>query len=132
MARTPDVEAVFASNDDMALGALFECHRRGLRVPEDMSIIGFNDLEICAWSYPSLSSVATPRYEMGRQAADIVTRIIRGDGARPDNPIIDLGFEIRHARQHAPALNRLLRPFISLKARRSQLYGPQQQYTGGV
>ncbi len=95
LARTPDVEAVFASNDDLALGALFECHRRGLRVPEDMSIIGFNDLEICTWSYPSLSSVATPRYEMGRRAAEIVTRIVRGDGARPENPIIDLGFEIR-------------------------------------
>lgn len=93
--KTPAIEAVFASNDDIALGAMFTCHRRGMRVPEDISIIGFNDLEICASSFPSLSSVATPRYAMGRRAAEIVTRIIRGDGARPDNPIIDLGFEIR-------------------------------------
>ena len=89
------LEGIFACNDDLALGALFECHRRGMRVPHDMSIIGFNDLEICASSFPSLSSVATPRYEMGRQAAAIVTRIIRGDGERPENPVIDLGFEIR-------------------------------------
>ncbi len=94
LARTPDLEAVFASNDDLALGTLFECHRRGMRVPEDMAIIGFNDLEICACCCPTLSSVATPRYEMGRQAAAIVTRIVRGDGERPDNPVIDLGFAV--------------------------------------
>ncbi len=94
-AQTPDIEAVFASNDDIAFGALFECHRRGLRVPDDISIIGFNDMELCASSFPSLSSVATPRYEMARQAAAIVTRIVRGDGERPDDPIIDLGFAVR-------------------------------------
>lgn len=93
--RTPDLEAVFTCNDDLALGALFECHRRGMQVPGDMAIIGFNDLEICASSYPTLSSVATPRYEMARQAAEIVTGIVRGVGGRPDNPIIDLGFAVR-------------------------------------
>ena len=96
--RAPDLEAVFSCNDDLAVGALFECHRRGMRVPGDMAIIGFNDLEICASCHPTLSSVATPRYEMARQAAEIVTRIIRGDGERPNNPIIDLGFEVRMRR----------------------------------
>ncbi len=95
LARAPDLEAVFTCNDDLALGALFECHRRGIRVPEDISIIGFNDLEICASAFPSLSSVAIPRYEMGRRAAEVVSRIIRGDGARPSEPVIDLGFAIR-------------------------------------
>lgn len=94
LARAPDTEAVFASNDDIALGAVFECHRRGIPVPDAMSIIGFNDLEISAASYPSLSSVATPRYQMGCKAAEVITRIIRGDGKRPDNPVIDLGFTV--------------------------------------
>ena len=44
LSRAPDVTAVFCCNDDLALGALFECHRRGIRVPDDLSIIGFNDL----------------------------------------------------------------------------------------
>ncbi len=95
LARTPNLEAVFTCNDDLALGALFECQRRGIRVPDDFSIIGFNDLEVCAGAFPSLSSVATPRYEMGARAAEIITRIIRGDGARPDERTIDLGFKIR-------------------------------------
>lgn len=95
LARSPDLDALFACNDDLALGALFECHRRGIRVPQDISIIGFNDLEISASAFPSLSSVAIPRYEMGRRAAEIVSRIIRGDGQRPSERVIDVGFEIR-------------------------------------
>src|SRR5581483_2534304 len=42
LARSPDLEALFTCNDDLALGALFECQRRGIRVPDDISIMGFN------------------------------------------------------------------------------------------
>jgi LacI family gluconate utilization system Gnt-I transcriptional repressor len=94
-ARRPDITAVFCCNDDLALGALFECQRQGIAIPSDMSIIGFNDLEFCASSFPTLTSVATPRYEMARRAAEIVLDIIRGGGVRPADPRIDLGFEIR-------------------------------------
>ena len=92
--QVPNLEALFCCNDDLALGALFECQRRGIRVPEDLSIIGFNDLEFCASAYPALSSVAIPRYEMARRAAEIVLEIIRGSGARPKQTRLDLGFEI--------------------------------------
>jgi LacI family gluconate utilization system Gnt-I transcriptional repressor len=92
--QIPRLEAIFCCNDDLALGALFECQRRGIRVPEDLSIVGFNDLEFCASAYPALTSVATPRYEMAKQAAEIVIDILRGSGARPGSRRIDLGFEI--------------------------------------
>jgi LacI family transcriptional regulator, gluconate utilization system Gnt-I transcriptional repressor len=94
LARNPDVEAVFCCNDDLALGALFECHRRGISVPDEMSIVGFNDLEFCASAYPSLTSVAIPRYEMAEKAARIVLDIIRGPGERPPETRIDLGYRI--------------------------------------
>jgi LacI family transcriptional regulator, gluconate utilization system Gnt-I transcriptional repressor len=94
LARAPDLEAVFTCNDDLALGAMFECQRRGMRVPGDMSIIGFNDLEFCASAHPSLSSVSTPRYDMGKRSAEIVLEIIRGSGRRPAARRIDLGFAI--------------------------------------
>jgi LacI family gluconate utilization system Gnt-I transcriptional repressor len=93
LART-EIEALFCCNDDLALGALFECQRRGIRVPEDLAIIGFNDLEFCASAHPALSSVATPRYVMAAQAAEIVLDIIRGSGARPDPRRIDVGFSV--------------------------------------
>jgi LacI family gluconate utilization system Gnt-I transcriptional repressor len=89
-----NIEALFCCNDDLALGALFECQRRGIRVPDDLAIIGFNDLEFCASAYPALSSVATPRYAIASRAAEIVLEIIRGAGARPDPRRIDVGFSI--------------------------------------
>jgi len=95
LSRSPNLEAVFTCNDDLALGALFECHRRGIKVPGDISIVGFNDLEFCASACPSLTSVATPRYEMGRCAAEMVLEITRGSGRRPAARRIDLGVSIR-------------------------------------
>ena len=108
--REPAIEAIFTCNDDLALGALFECQRRGIRVPEDVSIIGFNDLEFCASAFPTLSSVATPRYEMAKRAAEIVVRIIRGDGKRPQERTIDLGFKVmeRDSTSRRPPANRAL------------------------
>jgi LacI family transcriptional regulator, gluconate utilization system Gnt-I transcriptional repressor len=98
LANVPDSEAVFCCNDDLALGVLFECARLGIPVPSGMSIIGFNDLEFAASTFPSLTSVATPRYEMGRKSAEIVLEIIRGSGMRPASRRIDLGFAI-HERE---------------------------------
>ena len=65
--KAPDIEAVSCVNDDLALGVLFECQRRQLSVPEEMAIVGFNDLEFMASAVPSLTSVRTNRYEMGPQ-----------------------------------------------------------------
>lgn len=94
LGRWPSITAVFCGNDNLALGALFECQRRGIRVPEDMSIIGFNDLEISACSHPSLSSIATPRYEIARLAGEMILDIIRGNGKWPAQRKIDLGFRL--------------------------------------
>jgi len=93
-ARFPKMTAIFCGNDNLALGALFECQRRGIRVPEEISIVGFNDLEFSAVAYPSLTTVATPRYEIGRRSGEIVLEIIRGSGNRPRNRQIDLGFKL--------------------------------------
>jgi LacI family gluconate utilization system Gnt-I transcriptional repressor len=90
----PQTSAIFCGNDNLALGALFECQRRGLSVPHQLSIIGFNDLEFAANAYPSLSTIATPRYEMARRAAETVMDITRGSGARPKKRCIDLGFAV--------------------------------------
>jgi LacI family gluconate utilization system Gnt-I transcriptional repressor len=92
LARMPDIDAVFCVNDDIALGVLFECQRRQIQVPEDMAIVGFNDLEFMASAVPSLTSVRTNRYEMGRNAITMVMEAIEGD--RPATPVVDLGFEL--------------------------------------
>ena len=92
--RNPAMTAIFCGNDNLALGAMFECHRRGIKVPDAMSIIGFNDLEFSATAFPGLTTMATPRFEMGRRAAEIVLEIVRGSGARPAERTIDVGFRL--------------------------------------
>jgi len=88
----PNVEAVFFANDDLAAGALFECWRRAIRVPEDLAIMGFNDQEIAGSIVPAITSVATPRREIGRAAAQMLVRQLQGQP--PPQLQLDLGFKI--------------------------------------
>ncbi|PDT76663.1 LacI family DNA-binding transcriptional regulator [Bradyrhizobium sp. C9] len=99
LAKAPDIDAVFCVNDDLALGALFECKRRHMAVPEQMAIVGFNDLEFMASSEPTLSSVRTNRYEMGRNAAMMVIETL--EGRRPAEPVVDLGFSVMERQSSA-------------------------------
>jgi LacI family transcriptional regulator, gluconate utilization system Gnt-I transcriptional repressor len=92
LAKAPDIEAVFCGNDDIALGALFECQRRHMSVPEQMAIVGFNDLEFMSSAVPTLTSVRTNRYEMGRDAAMMLIEAV--EGRRPEQPVVDLGFSV--------------------------------------
>ena len=98
--KAPDIDAVFCINDDIALGALFECQRRQIAVPEQLAIVGFNDLEFMASAVPSLTSVRTNRYEMGRKAIEMLTAAM--DGNPPQDRVADLGFEIVVRESSAP------------------------------
>lgn len=93
--QIPDVSAVFTCNDDLALGTLFECQRRGIRVPEDVAIMGFNDLDFCVAAVPALTSMSTERRAMGTWAAQSILDIIRGGGKRPQQSRVDVGFIIK-------------------------------------
>ncbi|MET9355694.1 LacI family DNA-binding transcriptional regulator [Streptomyces sp. NPDC006617] len=84
--------AVFAASDQMALGAIEALRRQGLRVPQDMSVVGFDDLPEVRWSAPPLTTVRQPLADMGREAARTVLRRTRGE--RPDPPRIELGTEL--------------------------------------
>ncbi|TCL68142.1 LacI family DNA-binding transcriptional regulator [Rhizobium sp. BK251] len=89
--RGDSPEAIFCTDDNLALGAMQECRKRGFRVPGDISIIGFHDLEFAACASPSLSSIATRRYETGKLAAKKVLAAIEAS-AKPADEQIDLGF----------------------------------------
>jgi LacI family gluconate utilization system Gnt-I transcriptional repressor len=103
ISRAPDIDAVFCVNDDLALGVLFECRRRQIPIPDEMAIVGFNDLEFMASTVPTLTSVRTNRYEMGRTAITMVTAAL--EGKRPDDPVVDLGFDLM-IRESSLARNR--------------------------
>jgi LacI family gluconate utilization system Gnt-I transcriptional repressor len=92
LAQAPDVDAVFCINDDLALGVLFACQRQQIAVPGKIAIVGFNDMEFMASAVPSLTSVRTNRYEMGRTAVTMLAEAI--EGRRPAQTVVDLGFEL--------------------------------------
>jgi LacI family gluconate utilization system Gnt-I transcriptional repressor len=65
----PDTEVLVCVSDLSAFGALAECQRRGLRVPDDIAIAGFGNFEIGEWSHPRITTVDVECYEIGRRAA---------------------------------------------------------------
>jgi DNA-binding LacI/PurR family transcriptional regulator len=83
LAVTPRFTALFAFNDISALGAIRAIRESGLRVPEDVSVIGFDDIASAAYQNPGLTTVRQPLYEMGQKAAD--TLVARME--RPDQPV---------------------------------------------
>ncbi|MFV2120456.1 LacI family DNA-binding transcriptional regulator [Streptomyces sp. Act-28] len=84
--------ALFAASDQMALGAVEALRRRGLRVPEDMSVVGFDDLPEVRWSSPPLTTVRQPLVEMGKTAVRTVLRLARDE--EPDSARVELATEL--------------------------------------
>ncbi|MEM9146820.1 MAG: LacI family DNA-binding transcriptional regulator [Pseudomonadota bacterium] len=88
----PDVDAVFFSNDDLAIGAMFHCIRVGRRIPEDVALIGFNGFDMGKSLPIELTTIETPRYIMGVEAARAFLR-------RKSDPnfsgVTDLGYRLR-------------------------------------
>jgi LacI family transcriptional regulator len=84
--KYPQMNAVFASNDQMALGALHYCHNNGICVPKDMAIVGFDNLTESAYFHPSLTTITNPLRELGILA--IKTLLAQVDGhTEPENVI---------------------------------------------
>lgn len=79
IAEHTDVTAVFAGNDSMALGLLRALHERGRRVPEDISVVGFDDVPEAAFYWPALTTVAQDFSELGRGALALAVAAVRGE-----------------------------------------------------
>jgi len=78
----PDVTAIFAANDVTAFGVLKAALERGLRIPEDLSLIGFDNIEFSGIVNPPLTTIHQPKYEMGQAAVEILLRMARGKDRR--------------------------------------------------
>lgn len=70
--------AVFAQSDDMAVGALNVAHKRGINVPDEMSFMGYDNTKISRMSYPKLTTVSQPLFELGQKAAKNLLKVIGG------------------------------------------------------
>lgn len=87
----PQVDGVFFCNDDLAQGAIFEAQRLGVNIPQQVAVVGFNDLPASAHMVPRLTSIRTPRAEIGRQAARRLLERLEG---HCESGPLDLGFEL--------------------------------------
>ncbi|MCU1664673.1 MAG: LacI family transcriptional regulator [Pseudonocardiales bacterium] len=80
--------AAFCANDLLALGLLQQMVRLGLRVPDDMAIVGYDDIEFAEAAAVPLTSVSQPRYLLGRTAAELLLAEARGDGAHDHEQLV--------------------------------------------
>ena len=92
--------AIFGFNDNVAVGALHAARERNLRVPEDLSIVGFDDTEHAVIVSPRLTSVRQPLAEMGRTGVSLLIRLI--DGQRVDALRMELSTKLIVRESTAP------------------------------
>ncbi len=89
--------AVFIASDEMALGAVKAIREKGLEIPRDISIIGFDDNPICTELFPQLSTVRQPISEMGRLAAEAIIRLVDGKEKSGIKKSLDTELVIRNS-----------------------------------
>jgi PAS domain S-box-containing protein len=94
--RKVNFDAIAAANDEMALGALTALHERGLLVPDNIRVVGFDDLEEARYASPPLTTVRQPLYEQGRQAAEMLLALIEGEKT-PENVTMSTELVIRQS-----------------------------------
>lgn len=92
LAADPGVDAVFYANDDLAVGAVLRAQREGIAVPGRVAIAGFNGLDISALVTPALTTIVSPRREIGRIGAETLLDAIAGIPGRPRQ--LDVGFAL--------------------------------------
>ncbi|MOA47347.1 HTH-type transcriptional regulator GntR [compost metagenome] len=90
--RMPDIDAIFFCNDDIAQGGLLAAHRLGVQVPARIAMAGFNDLAGSDQMVPALTTVRTPRSEVGREGANMLLGMMRGHPAQTS--CVQLGYEL--------------------------------------
>ena len=86
LARVPDLDGVVASNDLMAVGAMDELEAAGRRVPDDVAVVGFDDIPLARVSRPPLTTVAQPLEAIGQRMAELLLSAI--DGVEVEGPVI--------------------------------------------
>jgi DNA-binding LacI/PurR family transcriptional regulator len=102
LARKKPFTALFAYNDISAIGSIRAFHEAGLRVPEDISVVGFDDIQIAVHNIPSLTTVKQPLQKMGELAARTLLSRIEGNGGFMSELAVEPDFVVRSSTGRAP------------------------------
>lgn len=96
--------AVIAFNDIIAVGALHAVHSHGLRVPQDISIIGVDDITLAAHTYPPLTTISQPKYHMGKLAVQTLRRMSEDQTSMSSNcSLLEIPLIVRESTGPCPA-----------------------------
>jgi LacI family transcriptional regulator len=89
--------AIFASNDIMAIGAICAAVESGLQVPQDLSVVGYDDIPLASYSNPPLTTIAQPNYDMGVRAASLLLERLHDPGRPSQRIVLDVELRIRRS-----------------------------------
>lgn len=89
--------AVFCHNDIMAIGAIWAARKQGLTLPQDLSVVGFDDLPAAQYCSPTLTTIAQPRYEIGRQSFLLLLEQLQGHTVAKGSRLLDSDLIIRES-----------------------------------
>ncbi|EXU76408.1 DNA-binding transcriptional regulator CytR [Erwinia mallotivora] len=103
MALPVPPDALFCHSDIMALGAMSQAKSMGLRVPQDLSLIGFDDIELSRYSDPQLTTIVHPRFNIGREAMNLLLEQMQGKMINNGSRLLD--FELKIRGSTAPSLD---------------------------
>lgn len=87
--------AIFGMNDMMALGAVSAIQEAGLRVPDDIAVVGYDNMRFASYLYPRLTTVHAPEIELGRQAGQLIMRLIHDKTSKPQHVTLNTELIIR-------------------------------------
>jgi len=90
LAERTAMTALFCGSDILAVGAMYECRVRGIAIPDELSIIGFDNLEMSQYVYPPLTTLNVPAYEMGVEAGQY---IVHGEAGNSAPKRVELGID---------------------------------------
>ena len=97
LAANPGITAIFATTDILAIGAMQAAHRLGIRVPEDLSILGYDGIMESTITFPPLTTIRQPIHEMGELAARTLLEQIRRPGAPAQQIVLENSLLLRNS-----------------------------------
>jgi LacI family transcriptional regulator len=99
----PEFTAVLAGNDLLALGVYDALSERGLRCPDDISVVGFNDMPFMDKVFPPMTTVRIPHYEIGAEAARLLLEVLNDPDRHPRSLLLPLTMVVRSSTGPVPA-----------------------------
>src|SRR5437870_4059435 len=98
--------AIFCFNDEMAIGVMDTAKSRGLRIPRDLSVAGFDDIRFARYTDPPLTTVAQPMREIGEGTVRLLLQILNGQSAPPESITLPHTLIIRSSTAPFPSSQR--------------------------